>query len=97
MTVAKSGTDFRFLMNSHETIVGRELGYQPVKEKFFSDFDGSIKSLGAWGGDFILCSTERGSKYVEEYFVEKGNKVVIPYKELILKQEEEQATNKSVH
>ena len=97
MTLAKSGTDFRFLMNSHEAIVGRELGYEPVKEKFFSDFDGSIKSLGAWGGDFILCSTERGSKYVEEYFVEKGNKVVIPYKELILKQEEEQATNKSVH
>ena len=29
---------------------------EKIKDKLFNDFDGEIKSLGAWGGDFILAS-----------------------------------------
>jgi hypothetical protein len=28
-----------------------------IKESLFSDFDGIIKSLGAWGGDFVMAGT----------------------------------------
>ena len=97
MATAKSAKDFQFLMNSHESIVGRELSYTPVKELMFSDFAGSVKSLGAWGGDFVLACTENGIEYVEKYFKDKGNQVVIPYNELILKQVSKDNENKSVH
>ena len=54
---------------------------QTVKEAFFSDFKGAIKSLGGWGGDFILAvSTQDPSPY----FKERGFDTVIPYREIIL-------------
>ena len=49
-----------------------------VKEKYFSDYNGSIKSLGAWGGDFILAT--RNNK---NYFLEKGFNTVFSFSELI--------------
>jgi hypothetical protein len=41
---------------------------------------GAIKSLGAWGGDFILAS---GNQKTPNYFHEKGFKTVISYSEMI--------------
>ena len=52
-----------------------------IKESMFSDFDGVIKSLGAWGGDFILSISKEDPT---QYFREKGFDVVIPYEEMIL-------------
>ena len=40
-----------------------------IKEKYFPDFNGVIKSLGAWGGDFILVC---GDKQEKNYFINKG-------------------------
>ena len=52
-----------------------------MKEKFFSDFQGSIKSLGAWGGDFILAT---GNKSTKKYFLDKGFKTIIPFNKICL-------------
>ena len=46
----------------------------------FSDYQGVVKSLGAWGGDFVLACGPKNSK---AYFSEKGYAVCIPYFELI--------------
>lgn len=40
---------FGEVMAAHEKLVGEALGLQPVQEKYFPDFPGRIKSLGAWG------------------------------------------------
>ena len=48
-----------------------------------SDFDGGIKSLGAWGGDFILAASATGEETVKAYFSNKGLNTVIPYEEMI--------------
>ena len=54
---------------------------KPIKQKLFSDFPGGIKSLGAWGGDFILAT---GTKETMEYFKEKGYATVISFQDMVL-------------
>jgi hypothetical protein len=52
-----------------------------VKETLFHDFEGVVKSLGAWGGDFVLAISKENPT---DYFKAKGFEVVIPYSEMIL-------------
>ena len=73
--------DFDMLIKEHERIIGKVLGQPPVQEELFSDFGGQIKSLGAWGGDFVLASSAENPT---DYFKSKGFRTVIPYSELIL-------------
>jgi len=73
---------FNTLLLEHEKSIGSLLKQTPVKDLLFSDFKGAIKSLGAWGGDFILAS---GNKETPKYFLDKGYRVVIPYSEMIFK------------
>ncbi|WP_297694341.1 GYDIA family GHMP kinase [uncultured Eudoraea sp.] len=72
---------FKELMNKHEILLADILKLTPVKDKLFKDFEGSVKSLGAWGGDFVLAI---GNTDTPEYFFKKGYKTVIPYEEMIL-------------
>lgn len=83
MIAAKSLDEFRACMRRHEYLVGKELDMVPVKELLFSDFDGDIKSLGAWGGDFMLVATELEEKKMKEYFMHKKFTTVIKYTDLI--------------
>ena len=57
------------------------LEIETVKKTLFPDFRGSIKSLGAWGGDFVLVLSKENPS---TYFKEKGYEVIIPYQEMIL-------------
>lgn len=49
-------SQFDKLIKKHESILSEILGTPTVKERLFPDFKGAIKSLGAWGGDFILAT-----------------------------------------
>lgn len=73
--------DFEKLIVEHEKLVSRTLKLNRVQEALFSDYFGQTKSLGAWGGDFILAT---GNETSSAYFQKKGFKTVIPYQELIL-------------
>lgn len=75
---------FQELMTEHEDIIGRILGVIPIQQKHFSDFDGCIKSLGAWGGDFMMAVTHRPKSYVLDYFERKNMKTIFSYTELVL-------------
>ena len=75
--------EFGMLMQCHERIISRCIGQEPV-QKHFPDFEGVLKSLGAWGGDFILAATEWDESQVKAYFKGKGLDVVFGYKELVL-------------
>ena len=74
-------SDFDMLLKEHERIIGKVLRQQPVQDVLFPDFSGQVKSLGAWGGDFILASSAENPR---AYFKEKGFSTVIPFRELIL-------------
>lgn len=72
--------DFEVFIDHHEDIISAHIGLQKVKESLFPDFSGSIKSLGAWGGDFILAT---GNDDVPDYFKNKGFPIVLSYDHLI--------------
>lgn len=74
---------FESLLTEHENIIGKLLNQEPVKSKLFRDFNGCIKSLGAWGGDFVLATSPTNPK---DYFKSKGLDIVIPYSTMILTQ-----------
>lgn len=83
--VCTNQEDFNRLIEIHESMIGKILDQIPVKAQFFPDFDGAIKSLGAWGGDFWLVSTALPFLKVKKYFVNKGLDTVFKWSDLILK------------
>jgi len=71
---------FNLLIEKHEQIIAEKIHLQPVKEALFSDFNGSIKSLGAWGGDFVLVSSKTNPT---AYFKNKGYTTILKYDEMV--------------
>ncbi|WP_167596172.1 GYDIA family GHMP kinase [Leeuwenhoekiella sp. ZYFB001] len=71
---------FNVLIEAHERIIASVLNIQTVKQTLFSDFKGSIKSLGAWGGDFILAT---GGPEAKDYFRAKGYETILSFDEMI--------------
>lgn len=72
---------FEYLLQQHEAYMSDVLEMKTVKEKYFADFEGTIKSLGAWGGDFVLVVSTTNPK---SYFQEKGFTTLLHYREMIL-------------
>jgi len=72
---------FEKLLNEHERIVSTIIHQQPIQKRLFSDYFGQTKSLGAWGGDFILAT---GNDDTPNYFKKKGFETIFPYSDMIL-------------
>ena len=81
MVSSKTIDDLEFLMTWHEKEISKALGLQSIKSKLFPDYPGAMKSLGAWGGDFILVT---GSEILMDYFKQKGYKTILPFSEMVL-------------
>ena len=71
MSTEHSETNFRNLIVEHESLIGDFTGMDPVQSRLFPDFPGQIKSLGAWGGDFILALSETSTEETKKYFQTK--------------------------
>jgi mevalonate kinase len=80
---AQTLKQFQSLIVVHEEIISKTLELPIVKDSLFPDFPGAIKSLGAWGGDFVLAVTENDFQFVKNYFFEKGLNTVYKYSDLI--------------
>jgi mevalonate kinase len=72
--------EFERLIAKHEQIISNIIRLKPIQQTFFSDYFGQIKSLGAWGGDFILAT---GNEDTPEYFIKKGFKTIVPFQQII--------------
>jgi mevalonate kinase len=68
----KKLSEFDKAIEEHEEIVSKCLQLPRVKELHFKDYWGSVKSLGAWGGDFVLATSEASETETREYFVQNG-------------------------
>ena len=73
--------NFCSLLLKHEAEMSTILELTTIQNSLFSDFKGTIKSLGAWGGDFVLVVSRENPT---EYFREKGFETILPYSEMIL-------------
>ena len=72
---------FNDLIDSHEKIISKLINREPIKDKLFKDFRGSMKSLGAWGGDFIMVTSENDPS---TYFRDKGYTTVIKFEDMVI-------------
>ncbi|MDH5413555.1 MAG: GYDIA family GHMP kinase [Flavobacteriaceae bacterium] len=72
---------FEKIIIEHEQIISGIIKQKLVQVEFFSDYFGQTKSLGAWGGDFILAT---GNEDTPLYFKKKGFNTIISYEEMIL-------------
>lgn len=84
MIQAKTISDFMQLMREHENVVSRVLDI-PQAGQVYLDFPGEIKSLGAWGGDFILAASETGPQQVKEYFKHKNMHTIFSLDQIMLR------------
>ncbi len=73
--------EFNLLLEIHENLISQLIGLPKIKSKLFPDYPGAIKSLGGWGGDFILAT---GGLKAEDYFKKKGYDTILSYSEMIL-------------
>jgi mevalonate kinase len=78
---SKTAKEFAIALQQHEIEMSNILEVTTIKEALFSDFNGVIKSLGAWGGDFVMSVSKENPT---EYFKKKGFEIVIPYADMIL-------------
>ncbi len=73
--------EFALYMNRHEMLISSFLGIETAKEKYFSQYGGLVKSLGAWGGDFVLASKFGDYK---KYFSDRDFTTIFEWQDLIL-------------
>ncbi|WP_047790546.1 GYDIA family GHMP kinase [Tenacibaculum mesophilum] len=78
---ANTSKDLEKIIIEHEQIISSIIKQDTVKQRLFSDYFGEVKSLGAWGGDFILVT---GNEDTTSYFQQKGFNTILTYKEMIL-------------
>ena len=72
--------DFEKMIIRHENLISEAIKIAPIKDQLFKDYPHAIKSLGAWGGDFILvCGNEKEM----EYFSKLGYDTIIPFDKMI--------------
>ena len=74
-------SDFNKLLAEHERIIAGIIQKDPIQKELFSDYFGQTKSLGAWGGDFILAT---GNDDTTNYFKNKGFETIVSYRDMIL-------------
>ncbi|MDF2552070.1 MAG: ribosomal protein [Chryseobacterium sp.] len=72
--------NFSELMIIHEQRISDFIKIPTVKSLFFADCAKFVKSLGAWGGDFVMSAKFEG---YEDYFWGKGFSTVFDWNDLI--------------
>lgn len=75
---------FEKLLTQHEAVVGHTLKLPLVRERLFSDYQGAVKSLGAWGGDFVLATGLISKGETINYFKQKGFQTILGWDDMVL-------------
>lgn len=73
--------EFEKMIQEHEKIISSIIELPTVKDRLFPDYFGTLKSLGAWGGDFMLAT---GNKDTPQYFIDKGYATILRYSDMVL-------------
>ncbi len=72
---------FVSFFKNYEQNLSEILETPTIQKELFPDFNGLIKSLGGWGGDFVMVASDHNPT---EYFKQKGYNIIIPYSDMIL-------------
>ena len=83
ISTEKNIDEFMRYITEHEKLMSGILNMKRIKEMNFKDFDGELKSLGAWGGDFIMAISSESSEYISKYFRMKGIDTMFRFNDII--------------
>ncbi len=75
--------DFEIFLQMHEQIIAKSLQLKMVKDLYFADYWGVVKSLGAWGGDFVLATSRLSEEKTLTYFQQKGFETILKWEEMV--------------
>ncbi len=84
LLACKTLVELNEIIIAHENFVANYLALPRAKNLYFADFWGEIKSLGAWGGDFVLATSQQDEAATIAYFQQKGFTTILPYSKMIL-------------
>ena len=74
--------DFEDHLKTHEVLISKLIGQVPIQESKFQGYkSGIVKSLGAWGGDFVLVTAKSEKDLI--WFRENGYPVIYKYEDLV--------------
>jgi mevalonate kinase len=76
-------SEFRNYMEEHESKLSELINQERVSETLFPDLRGSVKSLGAWGGDFVMIASEQEPSALYKYLEKKGLTTRFRYNDLV--------------
>lgn len=79
----KTLAQFIKVAEDHENLLAKEIGMQRVQAERFPEFDGVVKSLGAWGGDFVMVLNNKSFEENQAYFSNLGYSTLISYQDMI--------------
>jgi mevalonate kinase len=80
---AVSVEDFISAVFEHEDLLAGIIPVERIQNKY-PGFRGTLKSLGAWGGDFFMAVTSEDERYVRDFFKIRGLDIIFRYDEIIL-------------
>ena len=80
LLACKTLPEFSFIMTSHERELSDILHRPTIKYERFRDYPFCIKSLGGWGGDFVLVA---GNPEDQQYFRNKGYNTILSWDEMV--------------
>jgi mevalonate kinase len=75
-------SDFEALLLEHEHRLAEAINLERAQTLYFADYPGVVKSLGAWGGDFVLATSPWPESETREWFVLHGFDTVLGWDEL---------------
>lgn len=76
--------EFEKLLLEHEQLMSSVLSIPTVKSLHFPDHEGAVKSLGAWGGDFVLVTSHLERTEFANYIRNKEFDIFYPYSEIVV-------------
>jgi mevalonate kinase len=83
ITAESDINEFMRYMAEHEKILSKTLGMPGIREKYFSDFEGEVKSLGAWEGDFIMAVYSGREEQIRNYFNIRGFNTIFRFEDIV--------------
>ena len=88
MIQAPDLTSFQQLMEEHELKLAKILKTERISVSHFPRIPGTVKSLGAWGGDFVMIASSAHEDDLFNYLYDKGIKVIFRYQDIAFNERE---------
>ncbi len=84
MISAQGIQQFENAMDEHEEIMCSILKLPKAREHYFAGYQGSVKSLGAWGGDFVMITWKNDRQSFENEMIARNFNTFFSFAEVAL-------------